>query len=59
MRQLELANIKSARRTRTPPPARKSAPLVLKDEELREVLGLMAQAIIAVARSEREGGDER
>ena len=58
MRQLELASVKSVRRRRTPPPA-PSAPLVLKDEELREVLRLMAQAIIAVARSGREGGDER
>jgi hypothetical protein len=58
MRQLELASIKSVRRRRTPPPAA-STPLVLKDEELREVLRLMAQAIIAVAGRDKEGGDER
>lgn len=58
MRQLELASLKSVRRRRTPPPA-SPAPLALKDEELREVLRLMAQAIIAVARSGREAGDER
>ena len=58
MRQLELASIKRARRSRTPPPTM-PAPLALKDEELREVLRLMAQLIVAIERSGKEAGDER
>ena len=58
MRQLELASTKSVRRRRTQPGTSPAA-LALKDEEVRELLELMAQAIIAVARRGREGGDER
>jgi hypothetical protein len=58
MRQLELVSLKQVRR-RSPTPPTPRAPLVLKEEELREVLRLMAQAIVAVARSGKEAGDER
>lgn len=59
MRQLELACIKSTRPRRATPPGTPPTPLALRDEVMHEVLQLMALAIIAVARNEREGGDER
>jgi hypothetical protein len=58
MRQLELTSTKSVRRRRTQPETSPAA-LALKDEEVRELLKLMAQALIAVARSGKEDSDER
>ena len=58
MRQLELTSTKSVRRRKTQPEVLPAA-LTLKDEEVLELLKLMAQAIIAVARSGREDSDER
>jgi hypothetical protein len=59
MRQLELARVKSTRRRRATLPGTPPASRALEEEVMHEVLRLMAQAIVAVARSEREGGDER
>jgi hypothetical protein len=58
MRQLELTSTKSVRRRRTQPETSPPA-LALKDEKVRELLKLMAQALIAVARSGKEDSDER
>lgn len=59
MRQLELACARETRR-RKDPRTTAEPPIALEAEGLREVLRLMAQAIIAIARREKkEGGDER
>jgi hypothetical protein len=59
VRQLTLACIKGTRRRREPSPETPPLPNLLKAELQREVVRLMAQAIIAVARRDREDGHER
>ena len=58
MRQLELTHFRSpARRKKplaSPPPEQ-----VLTDEAVREVVRLMAQALLAVLASDAEASDER
>ena len=58
MRQLEFSNTKSVRRRKTQT-AITPVTLALKDDEVRELVQLMAQAIIAVAENRKEAGDER
>ena len=60
MRQLELTHLRYPPRRKKPlvaPPPEQ----VLNDEEIREVVRLMAQALLAVLRRDeaREVGDER
>lgn len=57
MRQLELTHFRSPSRRKKPlaPPPEQ----VLTDEVMREVVRLMAQALLAVLRSDAEASDER
>lgn len=58
MRQLELKHCRSPSRRKKPlaaPPPEQ----VLGDEVTREVVRLMAQALLAVLRSDAEASDER
>ena len=58
MRQLELTHFRSPSRQKkplAPPPPEQ----VLTDEVMREVVRLMAQALLAVLRSDAEASDER
>ena len=58
MRQLELTHFRSPSRRKKPlaaPPPEQ----VLADEAVREMVRLMAQALLAVLRSDVEAGDER
>jgi hypothetical protein len=59
MRQLELACIKGTRSRSATQPVAPLVPLALQEEAIREALRLMARAILAVARSQRESSDER
>jgi len=58
MRQLQLVELhcppKRRRPQQLPPPE-----LALGDEVVREAVRLMAQALVAVLRSDAEAGDER
>ena len=58
MRQLELTHFRSPSR-RKKPLAAPAPEQVLTDEVMHEVVRLMAQALLAVLRSDAEAGDER
>jgi hypothetical protein len=58
MRQLELPCAREVR-PRSTPPVTPPAPLPLEEEEMRELLRLMARAFLAVVKRKAEVADER